>query len=52
MDKYLNNYLDLLGGLKGGAKVTFITGNVKKLEELKCKEIKSLLFDKYLKDCK
>ena len=24
----------------------------KKLEELKCKEIKSLLFDKYLKDCK
>jgi DNA polymerase elongation subunit (family B) len=24
----------------------------KKLDELKCKEIKSLLFDKYLKDCK
>jgi DNA polymerase elongation subunit (family B) len=24
----------------------------KKLEELKCKEIKNLLFDKYLKDCK
>ena len=37
MDKYLNNYLDLLklkGGSKGGAKVTFITGNMKKLEEL------------------
>jgi hypothetical protein len=24
----------------------------KKLEELKCKEIKSLLFDSYLKECK
>ena len=24
----------------------------KKVEELKCKEVKSLLFDKYLKDCK
>jgi inosine triphosphate pyrophosphatase len=35
MDKYLKNYLDLLGGSKGGAKVTFITGNMKKLEELK-----------------
>jgi inosine triphosphate pyrophosphatase len=38
MEKYLNNYLDLLGGLKGGAKggakITFITGNIKKLEEL------------------
>ena len=38
MDKYLNNYLDLIekskGGSKGGSKVTFITGNMKKLEEL------------------
>ena len=24
----------------------------KKLEELKCKEVKSLLFDKFLKECK
>ena len=24
----------------------------KKVDELKCKEVKSLLFDKYLKDCK
>jgi cell division protein FtsL len=24
----------------------------KKVEELKCKEVKSLLFDKYLKECK
>lgn len=34
MDKYLQNYLNLLGGSKGGAKVTFITGNMKKLEEV------------------
>jgi len=34
MDKHLQNYLDLLGSSKGSSKVTFITGNIKKLEDL------------------
>jgi inosine triphosphate pyrophosphatase len=36
MDKYLQNYLDLHSNMYGGGKkITFVTGNMKKLEELK-----------------
>ena len=38
MDKYLDNYLNLLKDKKligGGKKLTFVTGNAKKVEELK-----------------
>ena len=36
MDKYLKNYLELqYKMLGGGKKITFVTGNMKKLEELK-----------------
>jgi inosine triphosphate pyrophosphatase len=36
MDLYLKNYLDLQYKMLGGAKkITFVTGNMKKLEELK-----------------
>jgi inosine triphosphate pyrophosphatase len=36
MDKYLKNYLELKYKIVGGAKkITFVTGNIKKLEEVK-----------------
>jgi hypothetical protein len=36
MDKHLQNYLDLHSNMYGGGKkITFVTGNMKKLEELK-----------------
>ena len=37
MDKYLKNYLDLQHKMLGGGvgKITFVTGNIKKLEEVK-----------------
>lgn len=35
MEYYLNNYLNALDFTGGGKKITFVTGNAKKLEELK-----------------